>query len=142
MTMTENDLAALCQAQSEELAKCQEEISEARSQRDMLADEVIARHETYIPTEEEVSALQSQMCRPHIERWKGAEKEICELQQDKVTVCRQRNDAHEVIRDLLGAIELYRARTSLVAPHILDPNLTATKIAATKLLARYTTEEG
>ena len=61
--------------------------------------------------------------------------ELCQVQSDELTKCRQalvdayneREDAHEVIRDLLGKEAMGMA-------------LAQAHIRATKLLARYTTE--
>jgi len=73
--------------------------------------------------------------------------ELSQMQSEELAKCRQalvdayndREDAHEVIRDLLGAIAVSQTHTAAPSK-IGDSALATAKIVATKLLARYTTE--
>ena len=151
-TQTENDLAELSRMKGEDLAKCREELQ--------------AERETKMRHWDRVNEEQLKIAAAEIEQLQQAchrAAEICaactgggmyadELQSvltmanqvegdltglaEELTKCRQalvdayndRDEAHEVIRDLLGNEAAGMA-------------LAQAKIRATKLLARYTTED-
>ena len=73
---------------------------------------------------------------------------LCQAQGDELVKCRQalvdayndREDAHEVIRDLLGAISSYQEYATSI-PHMLGLNLAEAKRKAFDLLGLYITED-
>ncbi len=130
MTQTETRFSALYQAQREEKTKCLQALVDAYNERDEAQAEMGRRVSEYQTKIDETI------------RQRDRTQEL--LARERVRICHligDRDKAHEVIRDLLGALGPYQEHTGSI-PWKIGHSLANAKIRAIQLLSRYITEDG
>lgn len=122
-------LAELCQAQGDELAKCRQALVDAYNERDDTLEEMSKKTREYQTKIDELI------------RQRDRTQDL--LARERVRICHltgERDAAHAVIRDLLGAI--FCQLHSIAPPGSVSLELHKAQNAATDLLAPYITEDG